>query len=250
MDNLNSIFFGDWMEFAKTLPNNSIDCIVTDPPYGVDFKNKIFDDSKETVESLLDNWLSEFNRLLKDGSHLYLFIPTMEIDMWVTAVRKYFKFNNILALNCYSIDRYVKNNYGFDLQMVLYCSKGKAKRLNAVNWVKSSDSWKNDKRNSTPKEYTYSYPSFIDKTVIRPNIKANKQIKRIHPNQKNSDFIRILYELCTNEGDIVLEPFAGSGSAIQAAIDSNRNYYACELNEKMYNKLIEPNYFSKHSKLF
>ena len=57
----------------------------------------------------------------------------------------------------------------------------------------------------------------------------------IHPNQKNVDFQKFLIELSTNEGDIVLDPFMGSGSCGEACLLCNRKFIGIEQDEFYYN---------------
>ena len=79
----------DCLEGMKKLEDNSVDCIITDVPYGVNFKNDFYDDSKGYVFSTYEQWIKEYARLLKKGSHCYIFIPTLEVDKWVSMVKKY-----------------------------------------------------------------------------------------------------------------------------------------------------------------
>ena len=128
---LNKVYHGDCVDVMKTFSNESIDLIVTDPPYGVNFnKSKHYNDTKEHVSEKLNIWLSEMYRVLKESSHVYIFIPTIEVDMWVSAVKNKFNFKNLIATQMYITNRYNNDNFGWDLQLIIYASKGKAKRFN------------------------------------------------------------------------------------------------------------------------
>lgn len=230
---LNKVHQGDCLEIMKKIDNNSIDIIVTDPPWGVNFKNsKFYEDSKDHVLDIQEIWLTEMYRVLKDGCHLYLFIPTLEIDSWVYNVKKIFNFKNIIANQVYVNNRHNKDNFGWDLQLILFASKDKAKRFNKVDWIPASDSWVKDKRNDKPKEFTYKYPSFISNKIIRSNYKNGSVRKRLHPNEKNHELIEKFILMSSNEGDIVLEPFAGSFSTCLAAQNTKRKWIGIELNKE------------------
>ncbi len=225
------LFNKDFLD--NNLNNNSIDLIITDPPFGVDLKNKDqFDDSKNYVFNNIGSWISEIKRVLKDNSHCYIYVPTLELDKWIVEVKKQLILKNILAISIYTTNKYVKNNFSFDLQLIIYASKGKAKILNKVDWVPTSQSWLNDKRNKNPHPFTYQYTSFIKD--YRANVKSNKQRKLFHVCEKNTLLIEKLILLSSNENDIVLDPFAGSGSTLVSAKKLNRGFVGYENNYETY----------------
>lgn len=227
----NDIYNIDCLDGMRKLPDNSIDCIITDPPYGVEF-SKGFDDSKEHILNCISSWLSEMYRLLKPNCHCYIFIPTKEVTLWLCEIEKVFQINNILATRTYTSSNYVKNNFQFNTQLVVYCSKGTAKAFNKVDFFKTSEAWFNDKRNKNPKEYTYSYPAFIQN--VFGNTKANAQTKDRHPCEKNPELIEFLIKISTNENELVLEPFVGGASTIIACINAKRQFIGFELSEEYY----------------
>ena len=228
---LNNIYNMDCLEGMRMLEDDSIDVIVTDPPYAVGF-SKGFDDSKEHVSSCMNDWLKEMYRVLKPGCHCYIFIPTKEAPMWLTAISNIFELNNILSTRTYTSSVYLKNNFQFNSQLVAYCSKGTAKRLNAVDFIKTSQSWLKDKRNKNPKEYTYSYPSFIQECFSNTKVCKNQEDR--HPCEKNSELLEFFIKLSTDEDGVVLEPFVGGGSTIIAALNAGRKYIGFELSEEYF----------------
>ena len=221
----------DCLEGMRMLPDNSVDVIVTDVPYGVNY-SKGFNDSKEHVSSCMDDWLKEMYRVLKPGCHCYVFIPTKEAPMWLSSIAKIFQLNNILATRTYTSSTYLKNNFSFNNQPVVYCSKGKAKAFNQVDFFETSEAWFNDKRNKNPKKYTYAYPAFIQN--VFGNTKANAQTKDRHPCEKNHELIEFFIKISTNENEVVLEPFVGGGSTIVGAINAGRQYIGFELSEEYF----------------
>ena len=65
------------------------------------------------------------------------------------------------------------------------------------------------------------------------------QGENIHDTEKPVELMRILVENSSNEGDIILEPFAGSGSTPLACLDSNRNCIACEIDKDYYKVCVD-----------
>ena len=238
---INKVINADCMEILNLFPDNSIDLIITDPPYGVNFDDEFYDDSASNVFDNYLEWLDEMSRVLKEHSHIYIFIPTLQIDKWIKEIRNFFNFNNVLALQVYQTNKAssIKNNFTFDLQLVIYASKNKAKKFNSVNWVPTSSSWLRDKRNPNPQPYTYQYPSFINSRIIRANTKPNEIIKRLHPNEKNQQLIKYWIEMSSDSNELVLDPFCGSGSTGEAARISNRRFILIEKNEEYFKRAEE-----------
>ena len=67
----------------------------------------------------------------------------------------------------------------------------------------------------------------------------NKIYPKIHPTQKPVSVIKRLIEIFTDEGDIIIDPVAGSGTTLRAARELNRNSYGFEVFKDFYNKAIE-----------
>jgi site-specific DNA-methyltransferase (adenine-specific) len=67
-------------------------------------------------------------------------------------------------------------------------------------------------------------------------IRDGKEIPKIHPTQKPIGVLKRLITLFTDEGDVVIDPCAGSGSTLRAAYELGRNSYGFEIDRKMYKK--------------
>jgi DNA modification methylase len=199
----------------------------SDLPYGVNFKNEFYNDNADFVKTESKKWLKELFRVLKHGSHCYIFAGTKSLGFWLNNIEQSgFTFNNILNLQAYCNGQYLKNNFYYRTDHILYLSKGKAKNLNKVDFIKTSEAWLNDNRNTNKKEFTYSYPNFFNN--IFSNEKANSKSKLLHPNQKNQKLLEILIKLSSNENDMVLDCFAGSFSTGLASLNTNRKFVGCE----------------------
>ena len=61
---------------------------------------------------------------------------------------------------------------------------------------------------------------------------------RIHPAQKPIPLLRRLIEIFTDEGDVIIDPCAGSGSTLRAAREMNRNSYGFEVSKEFYEKAL------------
>lgn len=224
------LFHGEFIQKIKLLPDESVNLCIMDSPFGVSFKgNKYFDDSLLYLKNNLDDWMRESCRILEEGSHIYVYAPTLYLDVFINSFKKYFNFKNVLVFPTFTKNKYMADNFTYNAQFVLFGSKGKPKRLNEVDWIPTSETWYKDiKRNPSSKLYTYQYPNFIP--FHKVNIKTNKYVKRIHPNQKNVEVLEYFIQLSTNPGEVVFDGFAGSGSTLIAAMNTGRKCIGIEKN--------------------
>lgn len=206
----------------KGIDSDSIDLLLTDPPYGMEFRSNYRKVKHEVIKN--DNnldWLPDFieesYRVLKDNSHIYLFSSHHKIDVFKQALEKYFEIKNILV--------WLKNNTGMgDLtgdytpqcEFVIFAQKGR-RELNGRR----------------------------DSNILR----ANKTGNNLHPTEKPIDLMEFLITKSSNKGEIVLDPFAGSGSTLIAAELTKRNYIGIEISPE-YCRVIEDRLKSITNSLF
>lgn len=209
---------GDCLEVMKDIPNKSIDLVVTDPPYrtisggnksekwksgyasSVLYKNdgKIFEHND--IEHY--DWLKECYRVLKNDSHIYIMTNLLNLfTLKEIAENVGFKLHNLLVWEkntCNANRWYMKN-----CEYVLFMRKGKAKSINNAS----------------------------SKTVHKyNNIVGNK----LHPTEKPIELMELYIENSSNENDMVLDPFMGSGSTGVACKNLNRNFIGIELDENYF----------------
>lgn len=207
---------GNCLDYFEKIPNDSIDLIVTDPPYkcisggkphlksqpsGILSKNdgKIF---KENNISETE-WFPELYRILKPNSHCYVMTNTINLESYLHIARTVgFGLHNVLIWqknNCTPNRWYMKN-----CEYILFLRKGAAKTINNVG----------------------------SKTVHQfNNIVGNK----LHPTEKPVELMKLYISNSSKIGDIVLDPFMGSGSTGVAAKELNRKYIGIELDTEYYN---------------
>lgn len=229
------LYKGDFIEQSQlNIKNNSINCIITDPPYGVGFKNDYYDDSLEYVMENIDNWYKEWFRILKNNGYLYVYVGVKTLHIWIQkGIECGFTYKNILATRSFNNGSMTpKNNFGFQFQPIIVFSKGKGRKFNEVDFIPTSEDWYNDKRNENPKPFTYSYPNWIKSEWSFAT--AKRSTDNLHPNEKNVDLINFLIQISTDENDTVFDGFLGSGSTGVSALDNNRNFVGIEIDERCY----------------
>lgn len=212
---------GDCIAEMQKMPSESVDLILTDPPYGIDvdeahtfkrqtFSNTQFQDGTFETYDLLDKAIKEFYRILKPNRHIYVFFGT----------DKYHDITKLLV------------KHGFDVHPM------------PLIWDKGSGSYP-----SQMTSYVHSYEPFIH--AMKGDRKLNGtprdvfQIKRvppsikIHPTQKPTELLRDLIGFSTNPGELVLDPFAGSGATLVAARETQRKAIGIELNPVYYEAILK-----------
>jgi len=213
-DKVENLYLGDCIEILKTLKEKSVDCVVMDPPYLIDYKdtresfNPTFNDSSENKEEKLDNWFREIKRVIKDNAHIYCFYGQDENNSFYKYLNKYFD-PQIMPLI------WVKNNHTMTDFNENYASK-----YEPLYFCSNGDRLLNNK---------------VSPNVLNYNIPTNK----LHKTQKPIDLLEYLISNSTVEGEIVLDPFMGSGSTLRAAKNLKRKYVGIEIEPDIYNIAVE-----------
>jgi len=216
---LNKIHQGDCLEFMKQLPDNCIDLIIADPPYGIDYqsawrtdktewKPKIANDSKPFV-----SWIYDAHRVLKDGGRMICFYRWDVQQEFLSEIKT-------MGLNVKSQIVWDKISHGMgDLrgefapqhESIIYATKGRY-------------------------EFQTKRPTTIIQCMrVTPD-------KLLHPNEKSTVLIKKLIKTLSVKSDIIFDPFMGSGTTAVAAYQIGRRWFGCEISEeycKIANKRIE-----------
>ena len=237
---LNNVYNIDCIEFMKTLPDKSIDLVITDPPYLINYssfrtKSKVIknDNNSDWVEPFCE----ELSRVVKDGSHLYCFVDfEMSAEFLIGFRSNGWKIRNLLC-----IPRKIKGNGGERIfqqqnEFVIFATKGKkdeGRKFNQTQILRPSERYLKDKRYQA-KEWLYRLPDYWHWTTA-----SAFNHDRLHPNQKNVECLEYMVELSSNEGEIVFDPFCGSGSTLVASINKKRKYIGCELDENYFKSCKE-----------
>ena len=212
---------GNAIDFMKTLKNESVDLIVTDPPYpttkrggtgnsGGMCKKKEFSSGKVFKHNNLKpiEYIPEFYRILKDGSHCY--IMTNHVNLYeMLTVAKESGLHFIKSLIWNKGNKIMGQAYMSQFEYILFFRKGKFKKINKCGTADILDI---------------------------PNKKTKGEDgKNIHDTEKPVELMKILIENSTQEGELVLDPFIGVGAVGIACKELNRDYIGIELDEKYYN---------------
>lgn len=201
---INTIINDDWKNVLKDVGDNIVDMVITDPPYGINFRSNhrtvkhksIYNDN--TLDWLKE-WCIEVSRVCKKDAHLYIFCSWHNIDIFKSVVGNYFNIKNILIWEKNNTGMGdLKGDYAPKYEMILFCSNG-VKKLNGGR----------------------------DPNILKFKRTRNKS----HPTEKPVDLLSYLIKKSSNEDDVILDTFAGSFSTAKACLETNRNFLCMEIDE-------------------
>lgn len=237
----NKVIQGDCLEVMKTLEDKSIDMVLTSPPYDNlrDYKGYTFN---------FEGIAQEIYRVLKDGGICVWIVgdATIKGSETGTSFKQalYFKeigFNlhdtMIWKKQTFTDTGSLKCRYGGVFEYMFVLSKGKPKTFNPIK----------DRLNKLPGKKKYGTVRQRDGSV-KPISSIGKQIgeygqrfnvweintevsnnNRFHPAQFSEKLAEDHILSWSNEGDIILDPMAGSGTTLKMAKKNNRNYIGIEI---------------------
>lgn len=206
---------GDCVNLLETLPDKSLDLLLTDPPYGIDYESehrevtpfdKLENDRLEETIAVVSDALAVASRKLKDNSHVYIFTSWKTYPYLLPVVSRFFTVKNLLV--------WVKNNwtagdldanYGQVHEFILFAHKGR-RHLNGRR----------------------------DASVL--HFDRVPENGRVHPTEKPLPLLEYLIEKSSLPGEVVCDPFAGVASTCLAAKHTERKYLGIEVKRQWHEK--------------
>lgn len=227
----NKILLGNCIEVMKTLPENSIDLIFADPPYNIGLKYDTHNDSipYEDYINWSEEWLTECSRLLKNNGSIYIAINDEHAAELVLILKKLgLQMRNWLIWH-YTFGQAQRKKFSRAHTHILYFTKSNDFTFNPEEIrIKSVRQLIGDKR-ANPEG---KIPDDVW-TVSRIAGTFKERIKDF-PCQMPEKILETIVNASSNKGDIVLDPFSGSGTTSYVAKKLGRKYIGIEKSEKYY----------------
>lgn len=221
----------DCIEVMTSIEENSVDLILTDPPYNLGnfmrdrdtnlkkmrdnfFGSAGWDDlSFEEWEESMDSFFEESVRVLKHGGSMIVFMAIIKVESIIKIAERhglYYKTTGIWhKLN--PMPRNMNLHFVNSTETWIY-----------FTYKKKTGTFNNDGK---------MIHDFIE-TAVASN--GERRFGK-HPTQKPVKLMEFFVNVLSNENETILDPFMGSGSTGVAAIKNDRNFIGVELNEKYYN---------------
>src|SRR6266542_2378582 len=229
--NESEVYCGDALKYLEKFPEKKFDLIITSPPYNVGKSYEV----KETIERYLksqEEIIKELVKVLSDRGSI----------CW--QVGNYVEKGEVFPLDIYYYNIFKK----FDLKLRnriiwyfghgLHASKRFSGRYETILWFTKTDDYI---FNLDDVRVPAKYPSDIWEIVAKdwekelwdiPNVKSNHPEKTEHPCQFPVELVERCVLALTNEDSWILDPFAGVGSSLIAAVKNNRNAIGIDKEEK------------------
>ena len=212
---LNRIYCMDCIEGIKQLPDKSVDLVVTDPPYliksmngGGFIKNRPYkkDLDNDLIEGFSESILDELCRIMKK-INIYIWCSKEQIAWLLSYFQNKGANIDLLTWHKTNPTPACNNNYLPDTEYIVFAREKGVKIYGTYQ---------------TKKKY-----------YITPINSKDKKLYN-HPTVKPLEIIQNFIINSSLEGEIVLDPFMGSGTTAVACINTNRNYIGFEIDERYY----------------
>jgi len=240
---VNTIIQGDNIEILKQFPNNSIDLIFADPPYNMQLENALYRpnntkvegvddlwdkfDSFKTYDEFCKRWLIECRRVLKDTGTIWVIgsyhnihrVGTIMLDLG------YWILNDITWFKTNPMPNFLGTRFTNATETLLWCTRKKESKKYTFNHEIM-------KRYNDGKQMTSVWQ--IGLCIGNERLK-NEEGKKAHSTQKPEELLKRVILSSTKQGDLVLDPFFGTGTTGTVAKKLKRNFIGIEKEETYVN---------------
>ena len=237
----NKIINGDCLGELKKIPDETFDLIFADPPYNLQLKSELTRPDRSKVSAVNDKW-DKFESFKKYDDFTYL---------WLSECKRILKKNGAIWVigsyhNIFRVGTAIQNLGFWILNDVIWNKKNPMPNFRGTRFTNAHETliWASKSEKS---KYTFNYQSLKclnDDLQMRSNWeiaicngseRLKKNGKKVHSTQKPEALLHRILLATSNKGDLVLDPFLGSGTTAAVAKKLGRNYYGIE-QEKNYFK--------------
>ena len=235
---LNQILHGDCIEILRSLPENSVEVIFADPPYNLQLRSDLYRPNMTKVDAVNDSWdkfqgFAEYDAFTREWLSASRYVLKETGTIWVIG-----SYHNIYRVGA------IMQELGFwILNDIVWIKKNPMPNFRGVRFTNAHETmiWAQKKKGA---KYTFNHKSMkalnddlqmrsdwsIPLATGRQRIKANGT--KAHSTQKPEGLLYRVIMASSNPGDVVLDPFFGSGTTGAVAKKLGRNWIGIERDKK------------------
>jgi modification methylase len=235
---LNQILQGDCVEILNSLPENSVDLVFADPPYNLQLQNDLYRPDSSKVDAVKDKWdkfpsFAEYDRF------------TLE---WLRATRRVLKDTGTIWVigsyhNIFRVGAIMQDLGFWILNDIVWIKSNPMPNFRGVRFTNAHETviWAQKKKGA---KYAFNHRSMkalnddlqMRSDWVLPLATGKERIKvngtKAHPTQKPESLLYRVILSSSNVGDVVLDPFFGSGTTGAVAKKLGRNFIGVERDRK------------------
>mgnify|MGYP001568120462 FL=1 len=227
------IYLGDCLEIMLLLPDKSVDCAVTDPPYNISKENDNRDRSKFNSpimrrESPLRYDFGEWDNMTRDEfmafTTQWLFLCTQKLRNGGTFI-SFFNKEDINYLGWRGKEKGLRTRTVFT-----WCKSNPVPSFRKVNYLSATEFvWIGSKGD---RAWTFNFKLQKEMSNYMVTSNASSYGETDHPTEKPLSLIMYFLEIHSNKDDLILDPFLGSGTTAVTCKESNRRCIGIEISEE------------------
>lgn len=240
---------GDCLEIMRAIPDNSIDCIICDLPYGTTSC------SWDVVIPFEQLW-EQYNRITKDNAPIVLFGSQPFTSMLIQSNIEHFREEIIWLKNKAGSGMQANQKHIKIHENICVFSKSATYTYNPQKWLIAEKEFITQRKTFKENEYIGNQIYGATTRTRKPDTGERNPISivscrvpftpqksktysddvdlRYHPTQKPLDLVEYLVKTFSNEGDTVLDNCMGAGTTGIVCVKNNRNFIGIEISEDFY----------------
>jgi len=234
----NKVYLGDCMDIMRTFPEKSVDLVFADPPFNIGIKYDVHNDRMpyEQYYEWSENWIREAHRLLKDTGSIYVGIgDEFAAEINIILKRAGFYFRNWIVWH-YTFGQNQRKKFNRAHTHIMYFTKSKNRfTFNA-----------DDIRIPSARQLVYRDRRAHPAGKVPDDVWLFSRVcgtfrERVgnHPCQMPEELLERIIRASTNENDVVLDPFGGTGTTAVVAKRLRRRYITIEISEDYYRAILD-----------
>ena len=235
----NRIIAGDSLKIAAAMPKGFVDLLIADPPYNLDkqFHGYNFHEmASEAYEKYTEGWVEAVRPLLKENASIYVCCDWKSSGAIERVLARYFTIQNRITWQREK-GRGAKANWKNAMEDIWFCTVSEKSFTFNIDDVKQRrrvvapykvDGQPKDWEETSDGNFRNTCPSNFWDDISVPYWSMAENTD--HPTQKPEKLLAKLILASSNKGDIVFDPFMGSGSTAVTAKKLGRNFCGSEMN--------------------